>query len=656
MKTKRFKNSVLGACTALALAGFLNSGQAAFTPNVDSYVNAFDASTDTASWFAWYNWAANIYQQPNVYNPATAGNAGSMEIDLAGPWAQPVTQQIVIMGTFDNQWQWDENVSINANLYTNIIFDVLVNSNCVVNPNGDFGGYYVGFMTPAGMVQAGFISMPAVASNHWVHCVLPISKTLSGDISAAWGLYLQSTHWWDQDPSTPPSGGLTNYIDNLEVEITPGPPPPPPSLVPTMIQKAVPGVNCNATVAGNAAIDDRYSIITTNTVGYGPRSGHTVTYTWNITQFPNDPNGFQANFMLSCGADSGTPNGNGGPGPYDNAVDWNWGNVILVTIQGNTDGSAYMNFRYKTNLPAGNSLIWGTLWATVSASSPIGQWSVSINKDSGLVTLTSPQNTASFTMDAASLALFTDPLALTLGGQPNDLTGQGQGVVFSNFTATGCVNPISENFATETAYSSLWFQLAGAADSIQVVPPTGGVIIGWTRPDVGYAPELSSNLLANFAPVTPVATYLNVGYRSAIIPQAPLGPDQNFFRLLERSFTQLQILLPGMTATPGTSPGYSGTPTHQTMDSSGDYTMSVIVNAVSVDWYVISGVTDTTELTSANGTFFVANTPAELPLSNGTATYTVSFLDDGSGSATITAQDVTDGTKTSATSPTVSYN
>lgn len=634
---------------ALALAGFLNSAQAQFTPNVDSWTNAFDTSGSTTSWFSWYNWTWGVSWNASVYNPATAGNAGSLEIDDASPWTQPVTQQGILVGSFGPGGTYDRSVTINANLYTNIIFDVLVSSNCVVNPNGNFGGYYVGFISGAGntMVQVGFVPMPAAASNNWVHCVLPIPKTLVGDISAAWGLYFQSTHWWDQDPSEPPAGGLTNYIDNLEVQITPGPPPPPPSLLPATIQTAVPGVNLIAT---GAATGNRYDIITTNTVGYGPRAGHTVTYTWNITKFANDPNGFMGLFMLSCGADSSlTPNSNGGPGPYDSAIDWNWGNVIVASIQENS-GSAYMNFRYKTNAPAANGSIWTTV-CTVSASSAIGQWSVSIDQDSGLVTLTSPQNTTNFTMDAASLALFTDPLALTLAAEANDSGGLGQSVVFSNFTATGCATPISDNFATDmTLNTNIWFALAVDLNGIQLVPPTAGVLVGWTRPDSGYIPEVSSNLLAGFAPVTPIATFIDQGNRMAIIPQAPLGPNANFFRLLKRVYSQLQILLPGETAAPNTPSGKTGTPSAQ----SANVAFNVIVNSVDANWNVVSGSTDAIAFTSSDsGNFLVVSDPTQPSLSGGTITATVEFLADGS--ATITASDATDGSKTADTSPTVTY-
>ncbi len=641
------------AVAALALAGFLNSAQAQFTPNVDSYTNAFDTSASTASWFAWYNWAATFTWDSTVYNPATAGNAGSMRIDLIGPWAQPVTQQIVIMGTFGNGGTWDSSVSINANLYTNISYDILVSSNDVVNPNGDFGGYYVGFMTPGNtMVQVGFVSIPAEASNHWVHCVLPIPKALSGDISAAWGLYFQSSHWWDQDPSEPPAAGLTDWIDNLKVEITPGPPPPPPSLLPTTMQKVASGVNCIAVDAGPSAINNRYSIVTTNTVGYGPNSGDTVTYTWNIAQFANDPDGFQGHFIISCGTDSSTPNGNGGPGPYDSSVDWNWGNVIFVTIQANS-GGAYMNFRYKTNQPAGNSQFWATNYCTVRSPSAIGPWSVSFNHSSGLVTMTSPTATTNFTMDAASLALFQDPLALTLGGQPNDLTGQGQSVAYSSFTAAGCATPISENFAAESQLSPTWFVLAADVNGVQFAPPTAGLWLGWTRPDTGFSPQTSGSLTGTFADITPITKFLSMGSRMILVPQSELqGENQNFFRLIKRVFTKMQILLPGETAAPNTPTGKTGTPVIPAYDTE----FPVIMNAVDNDWNVVNS-SDDCKLSDPDSNFAVVDgtdgDQTGMNLVGGTGTLNVFFF--ASGSSQITATDADNVLITPDTSPVITY-
>jgi hypothetical protein len=375
-----------------------------------------------------------------------------------------------------------------------------------------------------------------------------------------------------------------------------------------------------------------------------------VTYTWNITQFANDPNGFLGLFMLSCGADSSvTPNSNGGPGPYDSAIDWNWGNVIVASIQANS-GSAYMNFRYKTNAPGANGSIW-TTFCTVSASSAIGQWSVSINQDSGLVTLTSPQNTTNFTMDAASLALFVDPLALTLAGEGNDSGGLGQSVVYSSFSATGCATPISDNFATDTQLNTnIWFPLAVDLNGVQFVPPNGALWLSWTRPDSGYSPQGAANLSSAFTDITPITTLLNMGNRMILVPSSNVGASQSFYRLIERTFTKLQILLPGETNAPGTTTGKVGTPIAQ----AANVPFNVVVNAVDDTWHVC-GSSDTVELTDPDYNFLITFpiSGTTLDLSAGTATFTVEFLD--TGTSAITAKDDTDNTKTSDTSPTITY-
>jgi hypothetical protein len=80
----------------------------------------------------------------------------------------------------------------------------------------------------------------------------------------------------------------------------------------------------------------------------------------------------------------------------------------------------------------------------------------------------------------------------------------------------------------------------------------------------------------------------------------------------------------------------------------------VIVNGVDDNWNVVNGAGDTIHLTSSDsGNFYLVNDPTDLTLVGGTAT----FSDDpqGHGSGTITATDTTDGTKTAATSATVTY-
>ncbi len=108
------------------------------------------------------------------------------------------------------------------------------------------------------------------------------------------------------------------------------------------------------------------------------------------------------------------------------------------------------------------------------------------------------------------------------------------------------------------------------------------------------------------------------------------------------TFTKLQILVPGETAAPGTSTGKTGTPTAQTAGTP----FNIIVNAVDANWNTVSTVTDTVGITSSDAN---AALPADAALVAGTQTFSVTLKT--AGSRTVTASDLTDGSKTANTSP-----
>ena len=85
--------------------------------------------------------------------------------------------------------------------------------------------------------------------------------------------------------------------------------------------------------------------------------------------------------------------------------------------------------------------------------------------------------------------------------------------------------------------------------------------------------------------------------------------------------------MPGETAAPGTALGKTGTPDPQ----QAGIAFTVTVNAVD-------------DITSSDAT---ATLPADAALSGGTATFSVTF--GTAGTATVTASDVTDATKTANT-------
>jgi len=109
-------------------------------------------------------------------------------------------------------------------------------------------------------------------------------------------------------------------------------------------------------------------------------------------------------------------------------------------------------------------------------------------------------------------------------------------------------------------------------------------------------------------------------------------------------FTRLQLLVPGETAAPGTASGKSGAPTTQ----AAGVPFTVTVNAVDASWNVASS-THTVRITSSDP---AATLPANAALAAGTRAFGLTL--STAGSRTVTATDLTDGSKTASTSPPIS--
>ena len=106
------------------------------------------------------------------------------------------------------------------------------------------------------------------------------------------------------------------------------------------------------------------------------------------------------------------------------------------------------------------------------------------------------------------------------------------------------------------------------------------------------------------------------------------------------AIAKLQILVPGETAAPGTASGKTGTPASEGAGAP----FNVIVNAVDAYWNVASSV-HTVAITSSDA---AATLPANAALVAGTRTFSVTL--NTAGSRTVTATDISDGTKTASTS------
>src|SRR5439155_254470 len=91
---------------------------------------------------------------------------------------------------------------------------------------------------------------------------------------------------------------------------------------------------------------------------------------------------------------------------------------------------------------------------------------------------------------------------------------------------------------------------------------------------------------------------------------------------------KLQLLVPGEIAAPGTVNGKTGAPTPQTAGTA----FNVTVNAVDVNWNLITNVTHTVAITSSDAN---AASPANAALAAGTKSFSVTLKT--AGSATVTA-------------------
>jgi hypothetical protein len=137
---------------------------------------------------------------------------------------------------------------------------------------------------------------------------------------------------------------------------------------------------------------------------------------------------------------------------------------------------------------------------------------------------------------------------------------------------------------------------------------------------------------------TLTATDITDGSKSAITSSSIVVSAGNFVKL--------QLLVPGETAAPGTVTGKTGTPTAQ----GAGLPFSITVRSVDADWNPVSSV-HTVGISSSDAS---ATLPINGALSAGTRTVSVTLWTVGS--ATVTANDLTDGSKTSNTSPSIPVN
>ena len=184
--------------------------------------------------------------------------------------------------------------------------------------------------------------------------------------------------------------------------------------------------------------------------------------------------------------------------------------------------------------------------------------------------------------------------------------------------------------ATATAVSTtVTITLAGASCAVGNSTTVSLTINGLTNPL-----QATAIAKANFSVMT------SVDSTSAVSPGANVT-------IVAGPFVKLQALMPNEVAAPGTASGKTGAPTARTAGTS----FNVTVNAVDANWNKVNTITDTVGLTSSDAQ---AVLPANVPLVAGTKVLAITLKT--APSQTVTASDVTDGSKTPNTSPSTTVN
>ena len=623
----------LGSLAASSLAVGLLAGWAT-TASATTNVFSFDDSTSTANWLfnPWGGQGAGTAWDGTQDH--TGGTSGSLHV-------QDVWQngdQLVNLGWWGGS-VWNANKPIDLTTYTNV--SVWVKWDAA----GSTAGIDV-FQTPGETMQLwavpadngswidlGALPMPDSMSNGWVNVNVAINPALPG-LSTAQGLGLKK---WV-------GNGLTNtfafWADDFEIQNSAAPLPPPS----VYLAKPVTGLNLFA-VNGPY---NREMVYATN----GPNSfiGHgstPATYSMTIKQGVDGADGsqFQTHIMFIPG----------GPiAATETAPDWNEANAMWLDIESTTTaGQTVATFRYKTNQPNANSMAYDTnvVPAIITNTTLTGTWTLSVLNDNNF-TITAPDGgTTNFTIPLASAQLFSEPTFVYFGVQANNSTGIGKYTVLSEAKITGTANPLDDNFlADSTINSNLWEKVAADPQGVLVIPSTARYWVQWTLPDTLFSLVSTPSLATSWA--SPVGvTPVQFGSRKwALINQANLpGANAGYFGLIKRTFTQLQVLLPGETNAPGTVSGKIGTPDPVSLGAGG--LINVTVNACDPQWNIVSASGDTIHITTTDGG---AALPNDTTLINGSTVQQFGLFN--TGSTTFTATDVTDGTKTSNTSSAVTVN
>ena len=461
-----------------------------------------------------------------------------------------------------------------------------------------------------GWFTIGQFYLPPTASNGWVKVNVPIDPTIPG-ITASYCLGLKKY------TGSGKTGVSAFWVDDITLEGNPAAAIPNPTM--QGLSKTTSGLNLFA-LSGPY---NRENLKSVNDQAWVGQSGP-VSYSFTIAKGVNGSGSAQYQNHIFLAPSPGTETG----------PDWTEPNAILVDLESTTAGGASWTFRYKTNQPNANSMMYdGTVVpGIIGNSTPVGKWTLTFNSANNITMTTPSGSSTNFTIPADAAALFTAPVQAYFGCQAGNTAGIGQGSVLSEIKITGTANPLDDMFTGGTAVNpNNWITNAVDNGAVFVTPSDAAYWLSWSLPDNGFAPQSKAALNGGSWNDLTVTLLQGNGQRLALLHNSDMpAAKEGYFRLIKRQFTHLQVLFPGETNAPNTLTGKIGTPTPVTAGSEVDVT----VHAVDATYHIVN-VSDTVSLTTTDTS---ASVPSNAAMANGTITFTTLYLNTP-GSWTVTATD-----------------
>jgi hypothetical protein len=641
MKTKKMQHWVSAAILGLSLSSSTSFATSDYIFN--TYPNA-TASDEVGKWFKGWGGAAVTLTADSAMNgpqgPSTSSSAMKFEV-VFDSINNPDNQFAYFHCTSENNW-WDfgnASKALPSGSYDQFEYDVYFDPSC---PTESGSGRIAGFedvLTDVGYTEGGSLNTwtgyTSADTGKWIHVVRQIPGTFGAQISGV-GFKI-----WSASGGSGLIGTTTFWVDNIKLRGKVGP-----IVLPTLgsPQKAasqglwlgVPGPG------GGGSRQGVYTATSTFPWYQVATPATPVSYSMTIADYPNIMPGFQTHMFIVGDAAQNT-----------SAIDWNGNHVVFLRIMNNADGSAYANMWFKTNAPmAYSNMIYNAshqLVTNLNSATASGKWTVTFTGDAD-GSLTAPDGSiTNFVFPTDAAAFFATPY-VSFGIQGNNDNYVARGITLSKIEIKHPNGGLTDTFSAPPLDTAKWGIAAGAPTGVQVIPD--GLWVNWSLPASGYdllasatvdAPlhTWTSGLITN-NPVAAPFNFANAG--RIVVPWTSLpSTSNNYLRMAHAPvFTKLQVLMPGETSAPMTPLGKSGTPVAQKVG----VPFTIRVNACDDYWQIVPA-TDTITITSSDTTVTL---PADDVLVAGTKTFSVTF--GSNGTATVTATDVSDGSKTANTGST----